>query len=79
MADWIDIQAAKTRLAHKLRRHRNVNGVGLRKRLWRGDVSEWVIVVNLVKPHKWWHRKLPGFRWERWPVEYQVIGEVYAA
>ena len=64
---------AKERLARKLRWHRNVNGIGLVK-----FPDTWDISVNLVKPHKWWHRKLPGLYFDGVRVHYKVIGEVRA-
>lgn len=70
----VEARAAQKALLHKLRHHRNVNGAGL----VRYPDSGWAVHVNLVKPHKWWHRKLPGLWFGDVRVFYQVIGEVVA-
>lgn len=75
----LHVKAAHTAVLHATRHHRNVSGVGLRIRVWRGDVGEWVVVVNLTKEHRWWHRKLPGPSLDGVPIEYQVIGREKAA
>ena len=72
-SEFDEIKAVRDDLLdHKLRRHRNINGAGLAK-----DEFGWHIKVNLIKPHRWWHRKLPrthrGVR-----IRYEVVGKIYA-
>lgn len=70
-SSYVEAEIAKNKLADLTRRHRNVNGVGLSK-----DARGWYVRVNLVKPHRWWHRKLPGGWFQDVRVRYQVIGVV---
>lgn len=74
--EFDELRPIKEQLADELMdgvlRHRNVNGVGLSK-----DEFGWYIKVNLVKPHRWWHRKLmTEYRGAR--VRTQVVGVIRA-
>lgn len=65
--------AVKGLLSRELINYRNVVGVGI----WKAQ-DGWQVKVNLVKEHKWWHRKLPGIEVAGVPVVYEVVGRTKA-
>ena len=74
MSELDEARSAQSKLLHRLRRYRDVSGVAA---IIRGDDRGFVLVVNLTRPLRWWHRPIPT-TFDGFPVETRIIGEVFA-